>query len=96
MPERYNDFTVIDHTEFLIPGRYRHKFVEKKDQLLTKQGGSLFKALSVFLKNEASLIQKYMPDKIIEDGSKESSNSKDSKKMKEMKPNQTRGQSSQW
>ena len=60
-PEWCNDFRLIDHAESLIPGRFRHKFVEKKDQLLTEQGGSLFKALSVFLKTEASLIQKYMP-----------------------------------
>ena len=73
-PERCEDFMIIDHTESLIPGRFRHKFVEKKDQLLTEHAGSYFKALSAFLKTKTSLIQKYMPDKIIEEVSKESSN----------------------
>ena len=73
-PEKCEDFMVIDHAESLIPGRFWHKFVEKKDQLLMQHGGSYFKALSAFLKTETSLIQKYMPDKIVEDVSKESSN----------------------
>ena len=55
--------------------------MEKKDELL-REHGSLFKPLSEFLKTEASLIQKYMPNKIIEDISRESSNSRDPKKMK--------------
>ena len=59
--------------------------MEKRDQLLTEQGGSYFKALSSFLKTETSLIQKYMPDKIVEDVSKESSNSKDPRKTMETK-----------
>ena len=75
-PNRCNDFTVIDHAKSLVPGRFWHKFAEKKDELL-REHGSLFKALSEFLKTEASLIQKYMPNKIIEDISRESSNSRD-------------------
>ena len=74
---------VIDHAESLIPGRFRHKFVRKKDQLLLDHCGSYFKALSTFLKTETSLIQKYMPDKIIEDVLKESS--KDPRKTQETK-----------
>ena len=91
-PERCNDFAVIDHAKSLVPGRFCHKYMEKKDQLLTEHG-SLFKVLSTFLDAQASLIQKYMPDKMIDDAptSKDSPNSKDSKKMKEMMPNyQTR------
>ena len=80
-PDRCNNFTVIDHAKSLVPRRFRHKFVEKKDELL-REHGSLFKALSEFLKTEASLIQKYMPDKIIEDISKEFSNSRNPIKMK--------------
>ena len=82
-PKRCNDFAVIDQAESLVLGRFCHKYVEKKDQLLTEHGSS-FKALSVFLDTEASLIQKYMPDKMIEETStsKESSNSKESKKTK--------------
>ena len=81
-PKRCEDFMIIDHAESLIPGRFWHKFVEKKDQLLTEYGGSYLKALSAFWKTETSLIQKYMPDKIVEDISEES---KDSKKTKETK-----------
>ena len=47
-----------------------------------KNHGSYFKALSSFLKTETSLIQKYMPDKIVEDVLKET---KDPKKTKETK-----------
>ena len=61
---------VIDHAESLIPGKFWHKFVKKKDELLLKNRGSYFKALSSFLKTETSLIQKYMPDKIVKDVSK--------------------------
>ena len=50
-----------------------------------EQGGSYFKALTSFLKTETSLIQKYMPDKIVEEVLKESSNSKDPRKTKETK-----------
>ena len=57
--------------------------MKKEDQLLSEHRGSYFKALSAFLKNETSLIQKYIPDKIVEDLSKESS--KDSRKTKETK-----------
>ena len=56
--------------------------MKKKDQLLSEHYGSYFKALSAFLKTETSLIQKYMPDKIVEDLSKEA---KDPRKTKEMK-----------
>ena len=79
--ERCEDFMIIDHAESLIPGRFCHKFVKSKDWLLTEHGGSYFKGLSAFLMSETSLIQKYMPDKIIEDVSKESS--KESRKTKE-------------
>ena len=41
--KRREDFMVIDHAESLISGRFHHKFVEKKDQLLMEQGGSFFK-----------------------------------------------------
>ena len=61
-------------------------YVERKDQLLLLHG-TPFKALSAFLNAQASLIQKYIPDKM-NDGastSKDSPNSKDYKKIKEMK-----------
>ena len=76
-PERCEDFMIIDHTESLIPGRFWHKFVEKKDQLLMEQSASFFKAISTFLKTKTSLIQKYIGDETVEYISKESSNSKD-------------------
>ena len=79
---RCEDFVVIDHAESLIPGKFRHEFVKKKDELLRENDGSHYKALSSFLKTETSLIQKYMPDKVVEDVSKET---KDPKKMKETK-----------
>ena len=56
-PNRCNDFMVMDHAKSLVPGRFHHKFLEKKDELL-REHGSVFKALSEFLKTEASLIQK--------------------------------------
>ena len=81
-PKRREDFMVIDHAESLNPGRFQRKFIKKKDKLLLANRGSYFKALSFFLKTETSLIQKYMPDKIVEDVSKEST---DPKKTKETK-----------
>ena len=30
-PERCEDFMVIDHAESLIPGKFRHEFVKKKE-----------------------------------------------------------------
>ena len=81
-PKRCEDFMVIDHAESLIPGKFWHKYIKKKDELLSKNYGSYFKALSSFLKTETSLIQKYMPDKIVEKVLKET---KDPKKTKEMK-----------
>ena len=80
--DRCEDFMVIDHTESLIPGKFHHEYVKSKDQLLTHDG-SYFKALSAFLKSETSIIQKYMPDKVIEDISMKSS--KDPRKTKETK-----------
>ena len=76
---RCEDFVVIDHAESLISGKFQHEFVKKKDELLRENEGSHYKALSSFLKTETSLIQKYMPDKIIKDVSKET---KDPKKTK--------------
>ena len=70
-PKRREDFMVIDHAESLIPGWFHHKFVKKKDKLLSANRGSYFKALSSFLKTGTSLIQKYMPDKIVKDVWKE-------------------------
>ena len=56
---RCEDFLVIDHAESLIPGRkFQYEHVKKKDELLLKNHGSLFKALSSFLKTETSLIKK--------------------------------------
>ena len=71
---------VIDHAESLIPGKFWHEFIKKKDELLAENDNSYYKALSSFLKTETSLIQKYMPDKIVEDVLKKT---KDPKKTKE-------------
>merc|ERR1711895_426100 len=46
--ERCDDFSVIDHAESLIPGRFRHQYVEMKDELLTTHL-TPFTALSTFL-----------------------------------------------
>ena len=79
---RCEDFVVIDHAEYLIPGKFRHEYVKKKDELLRENGDYHYKALSSFLKTETFLIQKYMPEKIVEDVLKET---KDPKKTKETK-----------
>ena len=33
-PERCEHFMLINHAESLIPGKFQHKFVKKKDELL--------------------------------------------------------------
>ena len=81
-----NDFNVIDHAESLIPGRYRHQYVEKKDELLTTHQNS-FAALSAFLESSATLIQRHMPDKIIEGTSKNPLTKHEQKKVDELKAN---------
>ena len=63
--ERCNDFNVIDYAESLIPGRFHHQYVEKKDELLRTHPSS-FAALTAFLESSATLMQHHMPDKIIE------------------------------
>ena len=50
------DFVVIDHAESLIPGKFQHEYVKKKDELLRENDNSHYKALSSFLKTETSLI----------------------------------------
>ena len=34
------NFVVIDHAESLIPGKFQHKFVKKKDELIREKDGS--------------------------------------------------------
>ena len=81
-PERCNNFTVIDHAEALIPSRFRHLYVERKDKLLATHG-TPFAALSAFLNTQAVLIQKHMPNKITNGAS--ASASKDSPTPKELR-----------
>merc|ERR1712240_502319 len=45
---RCKDFVVIDHAESLIPGKFRHDFIKKKNELLQENDGSHYKALSSF------------------------------------------------
>ena len=54
-PERCNDSEVINHAKALVPGRFCHLYMEKKEELLTNHG-TPFKALTTFLNAQAVLI----------------------------------------
>ena len=62
---RLNDFTVLDQAEYMIPGRFRDQFVRSKDELVTKKGSG-FKALTSFLEEEASMVERHLPDRLLD------------------------------
>ena len=61
---RCNDFSVLDHAELMIPGRFRDQYVEVKDDLILKEGSG-FAALTAFLKEKATMVQRHMPDRLM-------------------------------
>ena len=73
---RCNDFSVLDHAESLLPGRFRDQYVEVKDDLIQKKGSS-FAALTFFLKEKATLVQTHLADRLMD-------SSNESKKLKEL------------
>ena len=62
---RCDDYTVLDQAEAMLPGRFRAKFVDDKDELLKDNEGSGYKALASFLQIQGSLIERHMPDRLL-------------------------------
>ena len=83
---RLNDFTVLDHAEHMIPGRFRDQFVRSKDELVTKEGSG-FKALTSFLEEEATMVERHLPDRLLDTQPKteQTSRRQESKEIKELK-----------
>ena len=71
-----DDFSVIDHAESMIPGRFHCLYVGRKDELLATHH-TLFAALSAFLDTQAALVKKHTPDKLIDGASKDPPTPKD-------------------
>ena len=61
---RCDDYTVLDQAEALLPGRFRAEYVKEKDKLIAAHKSG-YKALVTFLQREGSLIERYLPDKLL-------------------------------
>ena len=68
----------------MIPGRFGHLYVQKKDELLATHL-TPFAALSAFLDDKVAPVQQHMLDKLIEGALKEPHTQKDLKKIKDLK-----------
>ena len=68
----------------MIPGRFGHLYVQKKDELLATHL-TPFAALSAFLDDKVAPVQQHMLDKLIEGALKEPHTQKDLKKNKDLK-----------
>ena len=62
---RCNDFTLLDHAESIIPGRFRDQFAEVKDDLITDRGTG-FKALTSFLEDKATMVERHLPERLLD------------------------------
>ena len=67
--ERCNDFALLDRAESIIPGRFRDQFAEVKDKLIADQGSG-FKALTSFLEDKANMVEKHLPDRLLDSAPK--------------------------
>ena len=83
---RCEDFTVLDHAESMIPGRFRDQYVRVKEDLV-ETAGSGFKALTSFLEDEATLVERHLPDRLLDNAPKSEASPRDqeSKEIRELK-----------
>ena len=83
---RCSDFTVLDYAESLIPGRFRDQFVEVKEELVEKEKSG-FKALTSFLEEKATMVERHLPDRLLDSApkSEQSSRRQEAEKIKELK-----------
>ena len=62
---RCDDYTVVDQAEAMLPGCFRAKYVDQKEELTAAHGKSGYTVLASFLQKQGTLIEKYMLDKLI-------------------------------